>query len=349
MRLIMTGLSIATTEGDCFPCNYDIDWLIKEPSSLLWADDLMVASQIRDVILDERFLRGPLAKATKLIFEILDAEGMVSIIDPKVYFTNELSDTILRQASLDFNWFSEAHPELMIEIKEHDLTMLALGNYNYCIPKIRSIYTALVYGQFFNGTCMFGDDAHLYCENAFSRLRRDDAVEPSALKVFTEIFSAQLPNLMLYHDFALRQDSDCMKCATSSYCVNDYLTITESNTRKILKWRSYDEVEAMKATIVSIVRDLSSINNSMDIGEIKRLYEEKRRVLSRRLNKVFPKINRWSNVTTMISLPIALLGAASGSGLTMLTAGAVGGIASFANQAMKYLTSKYSWVTFKYE
>lgn len=53
IKLLVTGLAIA--KGDYIPCNFDYSWLFKHPSTLLWADKIIITPYMDEVIDSARF------------------------------------------------------------------------------------------------------------------------------------------------------------------------------------------------------------------------------------------------------------------------------------------------------
>jgi len=69
--------------------------------------------------------------------------------------------------------------------------------------------------------------------------------------------------------------------------------------------------------------------------------------LQKLIHSVFPKVRRWSSVTTLVSIPVALAGVAIGSPLFIISGSSLAGISHLSKEATKLLSNKYSWVSFR--
>ena len=50
-RIIVTGLSLFkdTLQEQCIACDYDFEWVFTYPSTLLWADEIILSPSIMDI------------------------------------------------------------------------------------------------------------------------------------------------------------------------------------------------------------------------------------------------------------------------------------------------------------
>ena len=51
-KILLSGLALGKDIGLCPVCNFDFDWLIQNPSSLLWIDKIIVPQNILNTIKD---------------------------------------------------------------------------------------------------------------------------------------------------------------------------------------------------------------------------------------------------------------------------------------------------------
>ncbi len=65
------------------------------------------------------------------------------------------------------------------------------------------------------------------------------------------------------------------------------------------------------------------------------------------MNSVFPRVERWSNMVTVMSVPAIVAGVSTGS-TTLASIGAgIAGVATVSNKYVEILRSKYRWVGHK--
>jgi hypothetical protein len=112
-KVLITGLSLGTEVGVCEVCNYDLSWLLRYPSTLLWADKILVTGAIWGVISNELWPSDfpEVAKASKLIFDMAKEEGIVEIVDPSDVITPSVKEMIYSEISKDRDLFARMLPE----------------------------------------------------------------------------------------------------------------------------------------------------------------------------------------------------------------------------------------------
>ncbi|MBD3339124.1 MAG: hypothetical protein GF353_08440 [Candidatus Lokiarchaeota archaeon] len=84
----------------------------------------------------------------------------------------------------------------------------------------------------------------------------------------------------------------------------------------------------------------------IDPDEIINAIGEKGRNANKQMRKIFPKIKRWSNIATMISIPLAVFGSAVSNPLITITGASLAGFSKISTEAVKLLENKYKWISF---
>ena len=64
------------------------------------------------------------------------------------------------------------------------------------------------------------------------------------------------------------------------------------------------------------------------------------------LNKIFPKIKRWTNITSVIATPFAISSALANNTKLAITGSVFAGTSTIVNELMKYYENKNKWVGF---
>ena len=103
-KIMVTGLALGTEpEIDaCQACNYDMGWLFRNPSTLLWVDKIIVTPHILKLI-HEGWVPGEnekLGSAINVIFEHIEKNALLEIKNPSKIITPEIRDDIFTEIDL---------------------------------------------------------------------------------------------------------------------------------------------------------------------------------------------------------------------------------------------------------
>lgn len=106
-RILVTGLALGAEPeiGVCDACNYDLNWLFKNPSTLLWADKIVITPKIAETIHKGRGhqLNTRFGEAVRAIFESIEDYGLVEIKNPTDIITPNVRDEIAAEIENDCN------------------------------------------------------------------------------------------------------------------------------------------------------------------------------------------------------------------------------------------------------
>ena len=58
-QLLVTGLALGRAFDTCQACNFDLSWVIRYPSTLLWADRIMLTPEITSIVVEHPASQGP--------------------------------------------------------------------------------------------------------------------------------------------------------------------------------------------------------------------------------------------------------------------------------------------------
>lgn len=351
-KVLITGLALGTESGVCAVCNYDLSWLLRYPSTLLWADKILVTNAIWDVISNERWPNDfpEVAKSTKLIFSIAKEEGVVEIVDPTDVITTSIKDTIFSEIAKDRDLFSKALPEhVKLGDEEQVPGQIIIDGYEYCTVSLWATYGALLLARKWGAHCMFDDPTFNYCRIKFGLSKYPKQAEPGMIEGFQSLFKAYLPNTSIFPEYAIsrlfRQDL-CSKCAKEQNCKDTYLVEVESNLKELFTWRKYDEVNQLKEVVEQIVHRRNENEGIMNPMDMVSDFQKTENRLKRRIKHIFPKVRRWANITTILSIPVALVGVATSDPLTTIIGAGLAGTSQLTKEMVELLTSKYNWVGF---
>ena len=102
-RIIVSGLSLLqdvvspNDDSACFACDFDLEWMFNHPSTLIWADAIIVSPSIINSIKKEVSPYGDSnswGKIARIFFEVADDLGVLEIKDPGGLLTQNFFDSI---------------------------------------------------------------------------------------------------------------------------------------------------------------------------------------------------------------------------------------------------------------
>jgi hypothetical protein len=334
-KLFVTGLALGIENDACQCSNYNVDWLFNYPSTLLWAKKIIVTKNIWETITNARYYPSltnqkevAFGKAIKLIFEFLHSENIIEIVDIEGIITEDISNSIYDSIDSDIEILSKRYPQSFKQ--DEDGNYFKLNNDQYCIPKLWTIYAGLILSRYYNANGIFSQ----YELNYFDFKYRIGANKVEELKgklhAFHNVLQLNLPNISIGHAYLFDQLEDCQKCTHELKCKDTYLSEIEKNIKSIIKKRDYDEIQQ----VINLLNKISEKRDFLDTG------------INRRVKSVFPKIKRWSNLTTFVSIPVALSGLITGNPFLTIPGGMVTGIAKGTEELLKYYENKYNWINF---
>ena len=171
----------------------------------------------------------------------------------------------------------------------------------------------------------------------------------SKTEVFSNIFESYLPNIPVISKYALYCRSDSKGCSTCSHekdCKIKSLKEIEKNLEDVFEWRTYDEVYQLKEVVNRIIERREEEGDIIDVAEILGDFKDEQNRINKRIRNLFPKVKRWTNLSAILSIPVIVLGVATGSVPIAAVGAGIAGLAKVSEEAVKCLSNKYSWVAF---
>ena len=350
-RLLVTGLALGTEADVCQVCNFDYSWLLRYPSILIWADKIMVTEAIWDSIIAEIWPQPrELAKCFKIIFETAKSEGIIEIVDPSPVVKNEIKEMIYEQIDKDLELFKLHFPDKVSTQKMGDKDSspveTILDGVGYCPAYIWSIYAGLILARTLKANCLFDYEVMHYCRYKFGITNLPTEGDIAKLESFRKIFDSKIPNEPLIPGYAIEARDKCSSCVYEVKCKDTFLLTLETDLKKYLKWREYDEITELKTMIERVIKKQYEINELINPNDVISNFYDKEKKLRKKIHSVFPKVKRWANITTMVSIPIGVIGIASGGSLITFAAASTVGLSQLTKELIQLLENKYRWVTF---
>jgi len=347
-KVLLTGLAIGKDLGACESCSFDLDWLIDNPSVLLWADKIIITPAIWESINDHKRLKTQkIAPALKLIFDIINSEGLLEIINPKDIISSQYIEYIGNIIQHDAKRLIEVFPQFVKKGDEGVPDSINIGDTEYCGAYLRSIYASLLLTKHFNANCLFNNKALNYLNLKFGLDGLPTNLNPNYINSFSNVFQVTIPNELVLHNYAFTNDSQCNSCRSLLSCKDNYLKDIENSVFKIMEWRNYDEIIQVKNITQKIINTKDSYDGTLDPILIKNEFNSEKRKINKRIKNVFPKIKRWTSLSTIISVPIALSGLIYDNSFLTVSGASIVGASTIAKELVNYFDSKYNWLGFK--
>lgn len=350
--VMVTGLVIAKEVGACAACNYDLSWLIENPSTLLWVDKIILTPTTWDMI-ESGSAHGythELSESIKLVFQYAKSENLIEIHDPAAVISPDLAHTLLDQVSRDSRMLEEAFPGVISLLSETPSTTgkglpeeLMINDIGYCPPYLVSIYASLILSKAWGAQCLFSARSYEYCKYRFGLQSTSCHAKTQA---FQSVFSARIPNDPIFPHIALANAAQCKVCGRLTECRRTYKKDLEKNLAKLFSWRAYDEVQQIKAVMEGLVNESLQKQDLLSHHDLIDDFRRRQAKLNSRIHSVFPKVLRFANLATVISMPFAVIGLATDATLLTVLGASLAIIAQASKEAVEHLKSKYSWVGF---
>jgi len=191
----------------------------------------------------------------------------------------------------------------------------------YCSVSLWATYGALLLARSWGAHCLFDDHTFNYCRIKFGLSKYPQEAEPGRIEGFHSVFNAYLPNTSVFPDYVMYRifsSEKCEECGRSKKCKDGYLADVEEKVKELITWRSYDEIIQLKDVLEDIVHQRNNGEGIINPSDIVGDFRAKEMKSKRRMKRGLPKIQRWANITTMLSVPVALFGAATGDQKTTI-------------------------------
>lgn len=350
-KIFQTGLALGNISGNCNVCNIDMSWLYNTPSKLLWLDKIVVTEHLWNLLVSSKkseykvmkdgdsFQRDLMNKTEKMIFEILDSVGLVERISDS-FVSEKYYNVISKQIDSDF--------ELLLNrglIKTIDSHIYNIGECRYCIPKLWTLYFALLASKRLDANISLNNEELTYLRTLLPLKLENNVPVSRASNAIDEVLEMKIPQVKIWPEFIFNDKEKCFKCANMNKCNDSYLKDLEKNLFGILEYRQHDEIQEFCAVLNHICDTKFMARYEVDSIELLReLNIEKVRVQAK-LNKTYKKVDNWVKVIGTISAALSL--GAMFNYPHLSTIGAVGLFSSNVGDTINnYFKNKYRWVNF---
>jgi len=347
-RIVVSGLALgADPEIDvCRVCDYDLSWLLFHPSSLLWIDKIIISNEIRDLIFRGIFGVGndALGQAVKAIFEVLDENSILEFRKTSDVIDQEISHSIFAQIQDDISQLSEQFPNIERVDDDGVPGLVSIDNVEYCGPILWTIYAGILLAKVWDANILFPDFAYNFLKYKQTVDYGNNKVdfEGKRLSAFHKIISMYLPETTILTPNLTGFDK-CDQCEKKEECSLESKEFAAKGIKEIIAWRDYDEIFQLRELINEITASKENLTDEDALSDFLR----KESKIKRKINLIFPRVKRWTNMITMASLPIVVLGISAGNSMAATLGAATGGIGMAINKYIEIVNSQNSWVNFR--
>lgn len=335
----------------CTVCNYDFTWLFENPSILIWSDKILITPLMEKTIESERYPTNSsvLAKIIRKTFEMAHDYDLIEVKDTSSILKDEAINEIYEETERDIAILAKLFPNhVRLGDQKRVPGQLFIEGTEYCLPRIGSIHASLILAREWDARCLFSTDVLQYCKFKFGVSLIDESRIGYPPDAFTTIFDSFLPEHNLFPKYIWHHlnKNHCKRCEKEEKCSHEYMREFENNLSKYLELRDYDEISQMKELISDIILRLKLDKGQVDHDSVVREFREEERKITKRIRSTFPKISRWSNIALVASVPIAVVGIATGLPSITATAASVAGLSKITDGYVKHLKNKYKWIGF---
>lgn len=342
-KVLVTGLGIGRDLGICKSCNLDFSWLIGNPSVLLWADQLVMPSKSFEVEISKKEEKDE--KVISMFLEMADKAEMISKVNLSELYQEKVSDDIYEQMMRDKEKLMSTFPQAIKKGDEGVPDEILIEDQGFCGPWMSSVYASIRVANDLNVNCLFSKREHTFLKYLYG-LEASQIGRNVISNAYSEVLSLYMPEQASVHSYAFTKEEHCVECAHYEECKGNYLYETKTTLEQIMKWREYDELQQAKEEINKIIKLKNQLSSEADIKDIVKQFKERQDRINKNINKRFPKIERWTKMTTVVATPITIASAISGNIPLTVGSAVATGVAEMTEQLMEIYKSKNNWVGF---
>lgn len=343
-KVLITGLGVGKALDLCYECNLNFSWLVDNPSTLLWADKILLPRECFDFV---KTTNKRLDAIIDITLETLDKKNLLEKLPNNIKYTDEEQLRIYAQFLRDRELLLKYFPKTIKEGEDDEHKEFFIEDYHYCAPYIASLYGAMELANKNKAQCLFNKNDAMYLK--YLNGIKSNNQEPIN-NIYSEIFSTLLPNESIIPNFAIHNEEKCKSCKHEDSCKEEYDNYTKT-LNSILSYRNYDELFQARKNVEKIISKKGEIRDDKDVAEVISQFNEKKDIINKNIYKLFPKIKRWTNMVTLLSTPVTI-----GSGvlaalgntnpIVPIISGSVVAIDEGIKKAMENYTDNNRWVSF---
>lgn len=349
-KVLVTGLSVGNEVGVCDVCGFDLEWIVRYPSIILWVDKIVLTKSTWDYIVE----RGendttPYYRSVYLIFNLLNSAGLIDVVNTASLFPKNMNEAIIDSVDHDISALVARFPETA-RLGDDKLVpgQLFISDEEYCSPYLYSVYASLYLAKIVDAQCLFNHRVLRYCSYKFGLGPFPPETKQDKIESFHSIYKSLFPNIPLLSEYAIYSSREgekaCGKCTNKSKCSDSYLIDVESQTTKALSMREREEIEESRCLINKIID--KQAGNVMDHSDLRSEFIKECTRLSRRNKKAFPRVKFWCSLSMILSVPMTVIGISHQAPALIATGAGTLGIATGIKHLVDTLQEKSRWTAY---
>lgn len=342
-KVLVTGLGTTMELGMCEACSLNFSWLVDNPSTLLWADEICVPQNAYEIAKEKNEMKDE--RAISLFLNLAEKHNLLKAVDLSRMYPKTIGREINQKMLQNSQTLIETFPGNIKKGEEGVPAEILIEGERYCGVWMSSVYFALKIAEDIDANCLFSKREHNFLKYIYG-LNANNLYGQGVNNVYNEVFSLYLPESIGVHNYAFTSEDKCKTCNKHEMCKDTYLGDTKTAIEKILKWRDYDEIHQAKLEIEKIIKIKGEVGSANDVKDVIKKFQERQEKINKNINKRFPKIQRWTRMTTVLATPITIASAITGNVPLTIGGAAATGIAQAAENLLEIYKSKNNWVGF---
>lgn len=347
-KIIVSSLQNGFLEGDCVPCNFSYNNIIRNPSMMLWLDKICVSTDTWKTITQSQNSRRKITRIVSKIFECYEKNNLVEVFDTKKLVKSETITNLQNQVERDVDILLDQFPNLFENHKKTtNNSAIVYKGIEYCYPNLYAIYGDLLLSQILKANCLFDIWQLEFCNLKFGLSATNPINTQNKLLGIDRILSTFFPNIHSLPQYILSSNQEkCVECKNGDKCEADYIESLDNTLKKYSEWRKYDEVHQIRKLLNDITRECEKNNDIVLPEDIFNEFVNKKNEANNKLHKVFPKVEKWSELATYISFSTKAAAFMIGSTEVAAASIAAEGASIALKRVIKNKNKKYKWINF---
>lgn len=342
-KVFVTGLGSGNALGICETCSLNFSWLANNPSTLLWADKICLPKKSYEF--HKNLTDKKQQKVISLFLNMAEQYDLIDKIDLSQMYDNTLGEKIYTETEILSSELIKQFPQSVQKGDPNVPGELLIENEGYCGAWMASIQLDMKVAEDIGANCLFSKREHNFLKYLYG-LNADKCTGMAINSAYNEIFTLYLPENIAIHNYAFTNEERCQQCKKYVQCKDGYLIDTEKSIEKMLKWREYDELYRAKEEIDKIIKTKNQVVSINDVDDMVKQFKERQLKINQNINKRFPKIERWTKMTTVMATPVTIASAITGNIPLTIGSAVSTGLAQVVENLMDVYKSKNNWVGF---
>ena len=339
-KVLVTGLGNGIL-GECSPCNYDAYQLICNPSMLLWIDKIVIPEKILHIIRNDT--KDEENSIVQLILEFYDKAGLIESLNTDELFSDATKAVLESVVESDIKILTELDPELSKVEDNH--SVIHYKGIEYCFPKLLSLYGDLFLAKETGANCLFSPSSIKYCHLKFGLTAQNPANGVNTAIGVDRVLRTMIPDIHPRPNFLAY--NKCPECANLNDCRKKYYTSLGDSLHDYLEWRQYDEFFTLRECLDKILQKAKKHSDFVLPDDIVNSFEREKKRINSMIHRHLPKVKKYSDLITAISVPATILSAVNSTSLPLAVGtAALTGASALTSLAVNRIEEKYKWVNF---